>query len=274
MSDFEIILTPDDYSGNLKKELWQYRDLFYFLAQRDILVRYKQTVVGIAWCLIRPLMTMVVFTIVFGKLAGLPSGDAPYPVMVFTALLPWQFFSSTFTKASNSLIANVSLVSKVYFPRLIIPATSIMVGLVDFAISFCMLIILMLIYGIFPDWKIIFLPFLLLIAILTSLGAGFFISALNVKYRDFGHVVPMIVQFGLFISPVAYSSSIVPDNWRLLYSLNPMVGVIDGFRWVLLGENVSIYWLGFVISIFLSLALFAGGLRFFMANERYFADTI
>ena len=274
MSEFEIILTPEEYSGNLRKELWQYRDLFYYLARRDILVRYKQTVVGIAWCLIRPLMTMVVFTIVFGKLAGLPSGDSPYPVMVFSALLPWQFFSGCLTKSSNSLVANVSLVSKVYFPRLIIPATSIVVGLIDFSISFCMLLILMLAYGILPDWKIIFLPFLLIIAILTSLGAGFYISALNVRFRDFGHVVPLIVQFGLFISPVAYSSSIVPDKWRLLYSLNPMVGVIDGFRWVLLGKNVAIYWPGFVISIFLSLALFVGGVKFFMANERDFADTI
>lgn len=274
MSKFEITLTPESYSGSLLKELWQYRDLFYFLAQRDVLVRYKQTVVGIAWCLIRPLMNMIVFTVIFGKLAGLPSENSPYPVMVFTALLPWQFFSSSLTRASNSLIANVSLVSKVYFPRVIIPTTSIIVGLVDFAISFCVLIILMLVYGIFPDWKCILLPFLLLIAILTSLGAGFFISALNVKFRDFGHLVPLIVQFGLFISPVAYSSSIVPEKWRLLYSLNPMVGVIDGFRWTLLGENVNIYWPGFMISIVLSIAIFTGGLKFFMSNERYFADTI
>jgi len=274
MSEFDIILTPDEYSENLGKELWRYRDLFYYLARRDILVRYKQTVVGVAWCLIRPIMSMIVFTIVFGRLAGLPSGDSPYPVMVFSALLPWQFFSGVLTRSSNSLVANVSLVSKVYFPRLIIPATSVVVGLVDFAISFCMLLLIMSAYGIFPDWKIVFLPLLLFISILTSLGIGFYISALNVKFRDFGHVVPLIVQFGLFISPVAYSSSIVPDKWRLLYSMNPMVGVIDGFRWVLLGKNVAIYWPGFVFSIFLSMVLFVGGVKFFMANERYFADTI
>jgi len=274
MSKFEIIITPELSSKHLLRELWQYKGLFYFLAWRDILVRYKQTLLGIIWCLIRPLATMVVFTIVFGKLAGLPSGDVPYAVMVFTAMLPWQFFSSIFTKSSNSLISNATLVSKVYFPRVIIPATTVVVGLIDFAISFCMLIVLMMMYGMAPDWKIIFLPFFLLIAVLTSLGAGFFISAMNVKFRDFMHLAPFIVQFGLYISPVGYSSSIVPDSWRLLYSINPMVGVIDGFRWALLGENIEIYWPGFVISVLLSIIIFIGGFKFFMANERYFADTI
>ncbi len=274
MSELEITITPDKYSNNLLKDLWQYRDLFYFLAWRDILVRYKQTVLGIVWCLIRPLSTMVVLTIVFGKIAGLPSGDIPYTILVFTAMLPWQLFSNIFTKASNSLISNVSLVSRVYFPRLIIPATSVMVSLVDFTISFCMLIVLMLLHDITPDWKIIFLPFFLFIAVLTSLGAGFFISAMNVKYRDFMHIVPFVIQFGLFISPVGYSSSVVTENWRLLYSMNPMVGVIDGFRWILLGENIGIYWPGFITSIFLSVSVFTGGLMFFMANERNFADTI
>ncbi len=274
MSEIDIILTPEASTGSLRKDLWQYRELFFFLAWRDILVRYKQTVVGIAWSVLRPLLTMVVFTVVFGRLAGLPSGDTPYAVMVFSAMLPWQFFSGIFTKASNSLIANVSLVSKVYFPRLIIPATSVLVGLVDFAISFCVLLILMVIYGVAPDLKILLLPFLLIIAILTSLGAGFFISALNVKYRDFMHMVPFLVQLGLFVSPVAYSSSIVPEGWRLVYSLNPMVGVIDGFRWVLLGEGVGLYWPGFILSIVLSVVLFVCGLKYFMVQEREFADLI
>lgn len=222
----------------------------------------------------RPLMTMVVFTIVFGRLAGLPSGDMPYAVMVFAAMLPWQFFSSTFQRAGNSLVSNSPLVSKVYFPRLIIPCTSAVVGLVDFLISFGMLLLLMMFFGISPDWKIIFLPGLLGIVVLTSLGAGFFVSALNVKYRDFSHLVPFIIQFGLFISPVGYNSSIVPDTWRFLYSLNPMAGVIDGFRWIVSGDSSGMFWPGFVFSILLAAGLFGGGIRFFMRSERYFADVI
>lgn len=274
MSKFELIIESNKTVRNQWRELWQYRDLFYFLAWRDILVRYKQTAIGVAWSLIRPLLTMIAFTIIFGRIAKLPSGDIPYPVLVFTAMLPWQFFSNTFAESSNSLIGNAQLISKVYFPRIIIPTTAMVVSLIDFGIAFGILIFLMVWYGVMPDAKCILLPFLLLMAMLTSLGAGYIIAALNVKYRDFRYVVPFIVQFGLYISPVGFSSTVIPENWRMLYSLNPMVGVIDGFRWGLLGSDVSIYWPGFILSIFLSIALFVFGVRYFYQTERSFADII
>jgi len=274
MTQFELIIEPNKTVKYFWKELWQYRDLFYFLAWRDILVRYKQTVIGIAWSVLRPLLTMIVFTIVFGKIARLPSGDTPYPVMVFAAMIPWQFFSNTFSEASNSLISNSQLISKVYFPRIIIPTTAMVVSLIDFAISFVILMGLMIWYGVMPDMKICLLPLLLLMAILTSLGVGYSIAALNVKYRDFRYVVPFMVQFGLYISPVGFSSSVVPEKWRLIYSLNPMSGVIDGFRWGLLGEDVGLYWPGFIISMGLSVLLFVFGVIFFNKTERSFADLI
>lgn len=274
MAKFELIIEPNKTVKHFWRELWQYRDLFYFLAWRDILVRYKQTVIGVAWSVLRPLLTMVVFTIIFGKIAKLPSGDIPYPLLVFTAMIPWQFFSNTFSEASNSLIANTQLISKVYFPRIIIPTTAMVVSLIDFAISLAILIVLMLWYGVMPDIKICLLPLLLLMAILTSLGAGYIISALNVKYRDFRYVVPFIVQFGLYISPVGFSSSVVPEKWRMLYSLNPMVGVIDGFRWSLLGSDISIYWPGLMVSAGLSILLFVFGIMYFNKTERSFADII
>ncbi|VFQ47303.1 ABC transporter permease [Desulfoluna butyratoxydans] len=274
MTQFELIIEPDKSIKNFWRELWQYRDLFYFLAWRDVLVRYKQTVIGVAWSVLRPLLTMVVFTIIFGKIAKLPSGDIPYPILVFSAMLPWQFFSNTFSEASNSLIANTQLISKVYFPRIIIPTTAMVVSLIDFAISFIILLALMLWYGLIPDIKLCLLPLLMLMAILTSLGAGYIMSALNVKYRDFRHIVPYIVQFGLYISPVGFSSGIVPEKWRLLYSVNPMVGVIDGFRWILLGNDTTIYWPGFTISIALSILIFFTGGKYFRITERSFADII
>lgn len=274
MKSTEIIIDADRSITRFWKELWEYKDLFYFLAWRDILVRYKQTAIGIAWSVLRPLLTMVVFTIVFGKIAKLPSNDVPYPVLVFTAMLPWQFFSNTFTETSNSLIANNQLISKVFFPRIIIPTTAMVVSLIDFAISFGILVFLMIWYGVVPDVRCILLPLLLIIVVLNSLGAGYIISALNVKYRDFRYVVPFIVQLGLYISPVGFSSSVVPENWRFLYSLNPMVGVIDGFRWGLLGSEVSIYWPGFFISIFFSIFLFLFGVHYFNRTERSFADVI
>ncbi len=255
-------------------DLWRYRELFYFLAWRDILVRYKQTVIGIAWALIRPFLTMVVFTVVFGKLAKLPSEGVPYPIMVFAAMLPWQFFSNALSEASNSLVGNANLISKVYFPRLIIPASSVITSFVDFLISGVILVGLMAWYRFVPDWRIITLPLFIGIAFAAAMGAGLWLTALNVKYRDFRYIVPFIVQFGLYISPVGFSSSIVPSRWRLLYSLNPMVGVIDGFRWAILGSESKIYLPGFIISMVIVAALLITGIMYFRKTEKSFADVI
>ena len=255
-------------------DLWRYRELFGFLVWRDILVRYKQTVIGVAWALLRPVLAIVVFTIVFGKLAGLPSDGVPYAIMVCAGLLPWQFFASAFAEAGGSLVGNAGIISKVYFPRLVIPASAVIVGLVDFAISLVILAGLMVWYGYAPDWRVATLPLFVLIAFAAALGAGLWIGALNVRYRDFRFVIPFIVQFGLFISPVGFSSSIVPERWRLAYSLNPLVGVIDGFRWATLGGNASLYWPGFLLSAVLVAALLASGIWYFRRTERTFADVI
>jgi lipopolysaccharide transport system permease protein len=217
---------------------------------------------------------MVVFTVIFGKLAKLPSEGVPYPVLVFVALLPWQFFANSFSESSNSLIGNANLLSKVYFPRIILPVSTVIVSLVDFFISFIFLAALMVWYQFLPDWRIITLPFFLILASLASFGFGLWIAALNVKYRDFRYVVPFFIQFGLYVSPVGFSSSIIPGKWRLLYSINPMVGVIDGFRWALLGQNIQLYWPGFLLSIGLTLLVFLSGLRYFRKTERTFADVI
>ncbi len=273
-NDIDLIIEPGKGIKQYWRDLWRYRELFYFLAWRDILVRYKQTVIGIAWSVVRPLLTMIVFTIVFGRIAKLPSGSVPYPVLVFSALLPWQFFSNALSESSNSLITNANMMTKIYFPRLIVPASSVIVSLVDFLISFIILIVLMIGYQFTPDWKILTLPLFLLLALLTSIGAGLWLSALNVQYRDFRYIVPFIVQFGLFISPVGFSSDVIPEKWRLLYSLNPMVGVIDGFRWAILGQNVQIYWEGFTVSILLVFIMFYTGLRYFRKIERILADVI
>jgi lipopolysaccharide transport system permease protein len=270
----EIIIEPNKSLKQFWKEIWDYRELFYFLAWKDILVRYKQTVIGIAWSVLRPLLSMMILTVIFGRIAKLPSGGAPYPVLVYAAMLPWQFFSNTLSTSSVSLIANRNMITKIYFPRIIIPSTSIVVGLVDFLISFVILTILMFLYSSWPDWKIIVLPLLLVLAGLTSLGAGYWICSMNVKYRDFGHLVPFIVQFGLYISPVGFNSNVVPEKWRLIYSLNPMVGVIDGFRWALLGNENNLYIPGFLTSIGIALTLFITGALFFTKTERKFADII
>jgi lipopolysaccharide transport system permease protein len=256
------------------KDLWRYRELFYFLAWRDILVRYKQTVIGIAWALIRPLLTMVVFTVVFGNFAKLPSEGVPYPILVFAALLPWQFFSNALSDASGSLISDASLISKIYFPRLIIPTSSVITSFVDFLISAVILVGLMLWYGFAPSWRMAALPLFIVISFALAMGAGLWLAALNVKYRDFRYVVPFIVQFGLYISPVGFSSNIVPDKWRILYSLNPMVGVIDGFRWAILGGEVRIFWPGFVVSMVLVGLLLISGILYFRKTEKTFADVI
>lgn len=255
-------------------DLWRYRELFCFLAWRDILVRYKQTVIGFAWALIRPFLTMVVFTLVFGKLAKLPSDGSPYAIMVFAAMLPWQFFSNSLSEASNSLIGNANLISKVYFPRLIIPASSIITSFVDFLISALILVGLMIWYHFVPGWRIFTLPLFIAIAFAASMGCGLWLTALNVKYRDFRYIVPFIVQIGLYISPVGFSSSVVPQKWRLLYSLNPMVSVIDGFRWAILDGQSAIYVPGFIVSIGVVSLLLVFGIWYFRKTEKTFADVI
>jgi lipopolysaccharide transport system permease protein len=256
------------------RDLWRYRELFYFLAWRDILVRYKQTVIGMMWALIRPFLTMVVFSVVFGQLAKLPSEGVPYPILVFAAMLPWQFFANSLSECSNSLITNANLISKVYFPRLVVPASAIMVSFIDFMISGIILIGLMAWCNFVPSWRIITLPLFILIAFAAALGAGLWLSALSVKYRDFRYIIPFLVQFGLYVSPVGFSSSIVPIKWRWLYSLNPMVSVIDGFRWAILGGKFEIYWTGFWLSTGLVILLLISGVRYFRAYERTFADVI
>ncbi|MHB8277834.1 MAG: ABC transporter permease [Candidatus Humimicrobiaceae bacterium] len=269
-----IVIEAGKSEKNYFRDIWRYRELFYFLSWKDILVRYKQTVIGIAWSVIRPVLTMIVFTIIFGKIAKLPSIDAPYPILVFTALLPWQFFANALQESSNSLIANANMISKIYFPRIIMPISSMIVALVDFAISFVLLAIIMGAYRFAPSWKIIFMPLFLILAVIVSTGAGLLISALNVKYRDFRYIVPFIIQFGLYISPVGFSSDTIPGKWRMIYSLNPMVGVIDGFRWSIIGKGVQFYIPGFIISIILTIILFIISIIYFRKTEKTFADRI
>ncbi|MGD9973843.1 MAG: ABC transporter permease [Desulfatirhabdiaceae bacterium] len=254
-------------------ELWRYRELFWFLALRDILVRYKQAVIGIAWSILQPLFTMVVFSIIFGALAKLPSEGVPYPILTFAALLPWQFFAHSMTSSSQSIVGNASIISKVYFPRLIIPTSAVISGTIDFCISFVILIGMMVWYKIIPTANIIYLPLFLLLAFTAALGVGLWLSALNAEFRDVFYVVPFLIQGGQYISPVAYSSSIIPERWKLLYSLNPMVGVIDGFRWCIIGTATP-NWTGIIISTISVLIIFMGGLLYFRKMERTFADVI
>lgn len=257
------------------RDLWRYRELFYFLAWRDILVRYKQTVIGIAWAVLRPLLTMIIFTIIFGKLAKLPTeGAAPYAIMVFAAMLPWQFFASSVSEASNSLVGNANLISKVYFPRLIVPASSMITSFVDFLISALILVVIMIWYKFLPGWRVLTLPLFIMVAFAAAMGIGLWMTALNVKYRDFRYIVAFVVQFGLYVSPVGFSSSIVPEQYRLLYSLNPMVGVIDGFRWAILGGESSIYLPGFLLSLSMIAFILIYGVIYFRRTERKFADII
>ena len=270
-----LILESGRTERNYWGDLWHFRELFAILAWRDVSVRYKQTVIGFAWAMIRPFLTMVVFTIVFGRLAKLPSeGAAPYPVMVFAGMLPWFLFSSILSDASGSLVGNANLISKVYFPRLVIPAASAMVALIDFLVNLAMLGALMLWYGFAPGWRIVLLPAFTLLAVLASLGPALWITALNVRYRDFRYAIPFLVQFGLYVSPVGFSSSVIPASWRLLYSLNPVVGVIDGFRWCLLGGDSPFYLPGFVASLAVVAFFLWFGVRYFRATERTFADVV
>jgi lipopolysaccharide transport system permease protein len=273
---YNLIIEPGRTEKNYWADLYRYRELFYILSWRDLKVRYKQTVVGVLWAFLRPLLTMVVFTIVFGKLAKMqPEGDVPYAIMVFAAMLPWQFFSNALTEASNSLIGNANLLSKVYFPRLIVPASSVITSFVDFLISFVLLLVLMAYYQYMPTWKILFLPIYIALSFLTAFGLGLYLTALNVKYRDFRYIIPFIVQFGLYISPVGFSSSVIPDKWKTLYYLNPMVSIIDGFRWCIIRDSttdpLSIYAL---FSVLMSVIILLIAIRQFRKMEKTFADLI
>lgn len=280
MSTNRIVIEPGSEENNYWKDLWNFRGLFYFLAWRDILVRYKQTVIGIAWSVLRPLLTIGVMAFI-GWLfnSDVPAG-VPRLLLVCAATLPWQFFSNSFSEASNSLVANSNLLTKVYFPRMIVPASTVIVCLIDFFISFIILLLLMVYYQFVPDIKILMLPFFLLLALITSMGIGLLIAALNVKYRDFRYVIPFIVQFGLYVSPVSftstdiYSSEKIPLLVKFIYSLNPMVGVIDGFRWCILGGSTSIHWNGFILSVAISLLFLFIGIWNFRKMEKSFADVI
>ena len=274
LNEFDLVIEPGRSKKNYWQDLWRFRELFLFLAWKDILVRYKQTIIGLAWSIIRPLLTMIIFTIIFGRLAKFPSEGVPYPILVYAAMLPWQFFSTSFSEASNSLISNSSMLTKIYFPRLIIPVSSVIVNFVDFLISFMILITLMIWYHFVPQWTILLLPIFFGLTLIIVMGAGFYVAALNVKYRDFKIIVPFIVQFGLYISPVGFSSNVVPEKWRLLYSLNPMVSVIDGFRWSILGGTNQIYVPGFLISLLVTFFLLFFGVWRFRKMEKLFADII
>lgn len=274
-SSHELVIEAGRAERQYWRDLWRYRELFYFLAWRDILVRYKQTVIGIAWAVVRPFLTMVVFTFVFSKIAKLPApGSVPYPLLVFAAMLPWQFFSTALSESSNSLIGNANLISKIYFPRLIVPAGSVITSFVDFLITLALMAVLMGWYRFAPDWRLFLLPAFIILAFGCAFGAGLWLCALNVKYRDFRYIVPFIVQFGLYVSPVGFSSTIVPEKWRLLYSLNPMVGVIDGFRWSLLRGEVPLNWSAVLLSCGLVVILCSSGIWYFRKTEKTFADVI
>ena len=277
--DFDIWLEAGRTEKHYWLDLWRYRELFLILAWRDITVRYKQTLIGVTWSLLQPFLTMLIMTFVFGRLAGLHSeGSAPYAIMVFSAMLPWQFFANCLFTSGQSLVNNANLVSKIYFPRLIIPASTAMVSLADFIISFLILSVMMVFYHFVPSWRIITLPLFMLLTFITSLGPALIVTALNVKYRDFRFVLPFVIQFGLYLCPVGYSSAIVREKFGdmvfLLYSLNPMVGVIDGFRWAILGQSSNLNPPGFAISVVLSITLLIFGIRYFRKMERSFADII
>ena len=264
-----LVLEPGRAEKNYWHDLWSYRELFAILAWRDVAVQYKQSVIGVLWALVRPLLTMVIFTVIFGRLAKLPSdGTIPYPVMVMCGTLPWFLFSTILNQGSNSLVTNANMIRKVYFPRIIVPTAASVVALVDFAITFVLLLGLMTVFSVLPDWRILFLPIFIAMGILASLGPALILGALNVRYRDFRFIVPFIIQFGMYVSPVGFSSALVSEEWRLLYSLNPAVGVIDGFRWCLLGGEASFYWTGFLSSLAIIAILFWLGIKFFRATEK------
>ena len=271
--EWDLVIAPGRAEKNYWKDLWRFRELFYILSWRDIKVRYKQTVLGVAWSVIRPVLTTIIFTVLFSRIAKLDNpGDAPYALMVFAGMLPWQFFSNALSESSNSLVGNANLITKVYFPRMIIPASSVITSLVDLGISFGIMLIMFAIYGYLPSWHIIFFPVFVLLAFTCAFGIGLYLTAVNVKYRDFRYIIPFIVQFGLYVSPVGFNSFVINDKWRMLYSLNPMVGVIDGFRWCLLGDPM--HWRSFIVSVAMTIGFLWLGVYFFRKMERTFADDI
>ena len=275
VSENTLIIEPGRAARQYWADLWSFRELFFILAWRDIAVMYKQTAIGVAWALVRPLITVAIFSGIFGGLAQLPSeGSAPYPIMVMAGTLPWFLFSTIVGNGSNSLITNRNLISKIYFPRLIVPVASSVVALVDFTITFVLLLCLMVFFSFVPDWRILLLPAFIILAIVSALGPALIMATLNVKYRDFRIIVPFIVQFGIYVSPVGFTSAAIPEEWRLLYSLNPVVGVIDGFRWCLLGQNDAFYLPGFLLSVGIAFTLLWLGIRKFRKTERLFADFV
>jgi len=273
-TDATLVITPANRWIPLQlDELWEYRELLYFLVWRDVKVRYKQTALGAAWAVVQPLFMMLVFSLFFGLLAKVPSDGIPYPVFTFCALIPWQLFANALSEASNSLVGNQNLITKVYFARLVIPIAAVLSGLVDFLIAFVILLGMMLYYGIVPGWSIIALPGFILLAVLTALAVGLWLSALNVQYRDVRYTMSFLVQFWLFATPVAYSSSIVPERWRALYGINPMAGVVEGFRWALLGKSQPPGAMLFVSASVVTVLL-VGGLYYFRRMEQEFADIV
>jgi lipopolysaccharide transport system permease protein len=274
-SDFHVIVVkPSKGWISLKlKELWEYRELLYFMAWRDIKVRYKQTVLGAAWAIIQPFFTMVIFSIFFGRLAKVPSDGLPYPIFAYAALVPWTFFANGLNQASNSLVGSANLIKKVYFPRLVVPISSVISGVVDFVLAFAVLLGMMLFYGFAPTVNILWLPLFILLIFVTALGVGFWLSALNVQFRDVRYTVPFLTQFWLFATPIAYPSSLLSEPWRTLYGINPMVGVVEGFRWALLGTDTAPGAI-ILVSSLVAFALLVGGAFYFRRLERSFADVV
>ena len=269
-----IIVEPSRGWTSLKlRDLWEYRELLYFLTWRDIKVRYKQTALGAAWAVIQPFFTMVVFSLFFGRLAKVPSDDIPYPIFAYAALVPWTFFAQGLNQSSNSLVGSANLITKVYFPRLVIPISSVLSGFVDFIIAFTVLIGMMFYYGLFPTRAVVFLPSLILLALITALGVGLWLSALNVRYRDVRYTIPFLTQFWLFATPIAYPSSLLSEPWRTVYGLNPMVGVVEGFRWALLGTQTAPGPI-VAVSAIVGVALLVGGGFYFKRMEKTFADIV
>lgn len=272
-----LIIEAGRSEAHYWRDICRYRDLFYFLAWRDLLVRYKQTVFGVLWAVLRPFLTMLIFVAIFSRVARLPSGNMPYSILVLAGMLPWQFFATALSESSSSLVANANLISKIYFPRIILPVSSVIVALVDFAITLGLLAIVMLWHQFLPSWRIVFLPVFILLALVAALGPGLLITALNVQFRDFRYIIPFVVQFGLYVSPVGFSSAVVAANFgpiaQMLYSLNPMVGVIDGFRWCL-GDETAFEGSSFAVSVVISFVFLAAGIRHFRKTEKSFADII
>jgi lipopolysaccharide transport system permease protein len=269
----ELVLEAGRADNHYWRDLWRYRELLFFLAWRDVKVRYKQAVLGAAWAIVQPLVTMVVFTFVFGKLAGMPAGNVPYPLLVLAGLLPWQLFSGAFSGSSGSLVANAHLVSKIYFPRLVVPLSALAVAVIDFAIVLALYAVLAATLGVWPTWRVIFLPAFMLVALMIALGAGLWLTALTVKYRDFRFIVPFLLQVGVFVTPIGYRTDNLP-NWRDMLSLNPLTGVIDGFRWCLLGTDFNFSAQHFAASLLVALMMLGTGLWYFRKTERTFADAI